>query len=159
MLKKLTAYPILLLLLSACETHFPVLMENQSCKEAIETVELTDIDYLLFANKMIDSMIQDKNIQRETANNRMKLSLLPIKNNTNETIEMSVINLAIKNRLVRSGQFIINESASEPLQLSGAFEKVEQSPSTCAQKYTRFALQLKNTRSNRILWSEDTKFN
>lgn len=163
MLKKLSVYSILCLFLSACQTYFPVAEEisekKPSCGDGVESIELTDIDYLLFANKMIDSMIQAKNIQQQTARKRMTLSIKPVQNNTDEAIEMKTINLAIKNRVLRSSRFIITESATEQFQLSGSFEKIERSSTGCTDAYTQFSLQLMNMQTNRILWSEDKKFN
>jgi len=159
MIKKCFLYPVLGLLLSACQTNFPVATEQQLCNDTVEAIELTDIDYLLFANRMIDSMIHHKNIQQEIIGNRMTLSILPVENNTSEAINMIAINKAIKNRVLRSGQFIINESASGPFQLSGTFANKQRSSSACAETYTQFSLQLMNTQNKRILWSEDTKFN
>lgn len=159
MIKKWFVYSGLCLLLTACQTNFPVAKEQQSCKDTVEAIELTDIDYLLFANRMIDSMIQHKNIQQEIAGNRMTLSILPVENNTSEAINMNAVNQAIKNRVLRSGQFIINESVSSPFQLSGSFANNPRSSTACAETYTQFSLQLMNTQNKRILWSEDTKFN
>lgn len=161
MLKKLTIYPVFLVFLSACQTHFPIVTEPepQACNEPIASIELSDIDYLLFANQMIDTMIQDRNIQQRISNKRMTLKLLPIENRTNEMIDLSKINLTLKNRLLRSGHFIINDSTSEPLQLSGAFENINTSSNACAESYGRFSLQLQNSQTGQILWSGNRKFN
>lgn len=158
MLKPIVLYTMLGLLLIACQSQLPVASDQQACPDPIESVELTNIDYLLFANRMVDKMIQDSNVQREIANKRMNLTLIPVANNSNDAIDLASVNLTIKNRLLRSGQFILNGKNTGTYQLSGAFDKKTQASTGC-ESYSQFSLQLLNRETNRILWSDNTKFN
>ncbi len=159
MLKKLIFFSLPLFFLSACQTHFPVVSESISCAEEMEGIELADIDFLLYANIMVDSLTLDKRIQRETAHSRMNLAISPVTNKTDKEIDMAVINQAIKNRIIRSGQFIlVNAAESGRYQLSGSFEEVTRSTNTCDKKYLQFLLKLMNTQTGTIVWSDKKQF-
>ncbi|MCU7820050.1 MAG: penicillin-binding protein activator LpoB, partial [gamma proteobacterium symbiont of Lucinoma myriamae] len=113
MLNKLILLVLMLVFVNACQTHLPIAaqmegMENSDCPKNIEQIELADIDYLLYANRMVDDMIQDHNVQEALGSNRLKIAIQPISHENNiAQINMDAINLAIKNRILRSGQFII----------------------------------------------------
>ena len=164
MLKKLILFTLMVFFLSACQTHLPMISESISCDENLESIASADIDYLLYANKMVDSLIRNKNVQKETAVSRMELYLYPVTNNSNKTIDMASINRAIKNRLLRSSKFVLLNDAkpvpdeSAEFQLSGSFEEIEQQSNNCSGMYNQFSLKLMNTRTNTILWSEKKRF-
>lgn len=170
-MKKLIFSSLILLFLSACQTRFPILSGNEvseqdasekaACHEDIERLELADIDYLLYASKMIDSMTQSRNIQNETANSRIRVFLSPVAH-SNSDVDMTNLNTSIKNRILRSGQFIVvNNMESGDFHLSGAFEEIKQQSdaSSCNEKYEVFSLQLKDSRTNKIFWSDKKIFN
>ena len=170
-LKKLVFSSLILLFLNACQTHFPILSENDvpdrrvsektACQENIESSELADIDYLLYANKMIDSMTRSEQVQKETANSRMRVYLSPV-SHSRDDVDMSVINTSIKNRILRSGLFVVvDDMGAGEFQLSGAFKEIQQTDdsSFCNKNYEEFSLQLKNRRSNAILWSDKKQIN
>lgn len=163
-MKKLIFSSLCLFFLNACQTHFPILSENNvpdykaACQENIESMELADIDYLLYANKMIDSMTRSKKVQKETTNSRMRVYLSPV-SHSRDDVDMSFINISIKNRILRSGLFIVvDDIKSGDFQLSGAFKEISQA-ADCKENYEEFSLQLKNHRSKAILWSEKKQFN
>ena len=159
MLKKLIFFSLPLFFLSACQTHFPVVSESISCAEEMEGIELADIDFILYANIMVDSLTLDKRIQRETAHSRMNLSISPVTNKTDKEIDMAVINQAINNRIIRSGQFIlVNEVEPGQYQLSGSFEEITRSINTCDKKHLQFSLKLMNTQTRTIVWSDKKQF-
>ena len=167
-MKKLLFSSLILLFLSACQTHFPILSGNEeqdvseqvACHEDIERLELADIDYLLYASKMIDSMTQSRNIQKETANSRIRVFLSPVAH-SNSDVDMTNLNTSIKNRILRSGLFIVVDNMeSGDFHLSGTFEEIkQQGASSCNEKYEVFSLQLKGSRTNKILWSDKKIFN
>ena len=166
MLKKVIVLLLSMFLLNACQTHLPVVSdsvsdgtsESHSCDENIERVELTDIDYLLYANRMVDSLVQDKGIQRVTADKRMTLFIIPVKNNTNEAIEVRPINMAIKNRIMRSGRFIVlDKPEMSHTQLHSSFNNLSQS-GNCAGSPKSFSLSLMNSQTKAIIWSEIKRF-
>jgi PBP1b-binding outer membrane lipoprotein LpoB len=132
--------------------------EKIICPDNIERLELADIDYLLYANKMIDSMIQNKAVQTKTTNSRMRLSLSPIAHSRND-VDLNSLNTAIKNRILRSGLFVVVDgTGSANYQLSGIFKAIHQS-NTCNVDYEEFSLQLKDIRTDKILWSDKKRFN
>ncbi len=154
---------LILLFLTACQTHFPITGNidelEKTCPENLDSIELADIDYLLYANKMVDSMVQSNNVKQETINNRMRISLSPITYDRSD-IDMNTLNAAIKNRMLRSGLFIIvSDVDASDFHLSGGFKEVRLQLNSCDQTYGVFSLQLKNNRSGSILWSESKHFN
>ena len=170
-MKKLIFSSLTLLFLNACQTHFPILSEKDgaehrvsekaACQENIESIELADIDYLLYANKMIDSMTRSQAVQKETANSRMRLYLSPVRH-SREDVDMTFINTSIKNRILRSGLFVVVDGVeSADFQLSGVFKAIQQAgdSSSCNKNHEEFSLQLKNNRTGAILWSEKKQFN
>ena len=165
MLNKLILFLLMILFLNACQTHFPIVSQmedsdNISCPKNIDQIELADIDYLLYANRMIDAMIRDHKVQKELTTNRMKLSIQPISHQNNTAkVDMATVNTAIKNRILRSGQFIIvKDEQSSDVQLSGVFENKKIHPNNCVENYEQFSMQLKNSQSGRIIWSEKKQF-
>ena len=145
---------------SACQTHLPIVSEDMSCEYDIEEIELTDIDYLLYANKMIDAMIKNTRVKKELKNKRMNLEVLPVVNVTSEKIDLKSVYLAIYNRLLRSGYFILHSNSSvADYQLSAVFDSVSQSFEPCGQQYKRLSLQIEKLQNSEILWSEEKKFN
>ena len=162
MLKNAMVFLLSMLLLNACQTHLPIVSESisdsHSCNESIESVELTDIDYLLYANRMVDLLVHDKSIQAATADSRMTLFITPVKNNTNEAIEVTPINMAIKNRIIRSGKFIVlDKPEMSQTQLNSSFNDLQQSDN-CAGSPKSFSLTLINSLTRAIIWSENKRF-
>ncbi len=160
-MKTLTFSILILFYITACQTHLPIVGVDDvdtPCPENIESIELADIDYLLYANKMIDSMVENNNVKQETINSRMRLSISPI-TQSHSDINMSTLNTAIKNRVLRSGLFIIvSDRSVTNFNLSGEFKEVVQQSSSCSQSYDEFSLQLKNIKNGSTLWSELKQF-
>lgn len=157
MIKKVIFFSSIILSLNGCQTHLPVVTESISCDENVERIKLHDTDYLLYANTMIDSLAQDEKVQEKTENSRMQLYLDAVVNKTNEIIKMTSINAAIKNRIIRSGQFIlVNQEDSARYHLSGLIENV-QDTRNCSVEYQQFSLKLMDMRSNSIIWSEEKR--
>ncbi len=152
-------------LLNACQTHLPIVSDPQmtdsekvACQQNIEQIELADIDYLLYANKMIDSMIKSKEVLAHTANNRMRVFISPV-THSDAVMDLAFLNTSINNRMIRSGLFIlVDDMGLGDFRLSGAFEEVDQPDSSCAKKYEEFSLQLKENRNDRVLWSDKKRF-
>lgn len=155
-------------LLNACQTHLPIVSDVQmtdsekvACQQNIEHLELADIDYLLYANKMIDSMIKSKGVQTKTENSRMRLSFSPVAH-SDDAMDMTFLNTSIKNRVIRSGLFIlVDDMKTGDFHLSGAFKEIDQSDSCNKkfQKFEEFSLRLKDNRTDKILWSDKKRFN
>lgn len=183
-LKKLIIFLLSTLFSTACQTHLPLVDEHNGNDKKIvitkpcpnnivqiEQVELADIDYLLYANRMIDNMIGSEAVKEKLELHRLKISLAAIQDKNTTHIDMSTLNRTIKNRLLRSGQFIVvaNRQASE-VHLSGAFEKIEQlstAPLTpqetsqqteCIVSYKQFSLQLNESQSKKLIWSDKKQF-
>lgn len=166
-MKKLIFSTLTLLLLNGCQTLFPIMGENgdvertishEVCPDNIEHIELADIDYLLYANKMIDSMVKSDFVQKETAKSRIRLFISPLIQ-TNNAIDIKTLNTSIKNRTRRSGLFIIvNDRSAADYYLSGAFAEIAQQTSVCVKVYDEFLLQLKNNRTDAVLWSDKKQF-
>lgn len=165
MLNKLILLILMLLFLNACQTYLPIATqmedtENSACPKNIEQIELADIDYLLYANRMVDDMIQDHNVQAALSSNRLKIAIQPISHENNiAQINMDAINLAIKNRILRSGQFIIvNDKQSANVYLSGVFNKKAVQSTHCMENFEQFSMQLKNNQTGQLIWSDKKQF-
>jgi len=148
-------------ILSACQTHLPIVSEpateNKNCQGNVEQIELEDIDYLLFANTMIDQMIQSQEVQVNTSKNRMRIFIAPVTHSRDE-VDLTFLNTSIRNKIKRSGLFIIINNASKaPFKLSGLFEEIKQDHS-CNEIYEEFHLQLEDVGNSKILWSDKKLF-
>ncbi len=168
-MKNLIFLLLTVFILSACQTHLPISLgtdsegtpknvpEKLNCQENIERIELEDIDYLLFANTMIDQMIQNRDVQIVTSKNRMRIYIAPV-THSNDEVDLTFLNTSIKNKIQRSGSFIIISTAGEaPFQLTGSFEEINQAH-LCNETYEEFHLQLEDVASNKILWSDKKRF-
>ena len=164
MLKKTGSYLLLLavlLILSACQTTLPVFeqsseMDTQDsvCPDIQKIVKNVQYDYLVYANKMIDSMTRNRNVQERLKQKRLKIYLQPVVNKTTDNIDISAINYAIKNRVIRSGQFIITDNrASADYQLGGTIT-VNTNVGNCDTGLRKFSLSLTGITQSTILWSE-----
>ena len=168
-MKKLIAALLSSLLLNACQTHLPIVSEHiaeddvltmKPCESNIEKMELADIDYLLYANRMVDSMIQDKTVQQKLSRKRLKIAIEAISRRDNaDRANMTNVNSTVKNRLLRSGQFIIvNNKQTSNVQLSGSFETIQNTNNHCIESYEQFSLQLKDSHSKQLIWSDKKQF-
>ena len=154
----------LIVSLSACQTTLPVFEENQEssssvtedrdCTEKKKTSRNVQYDYLVYANKMIDSMVKNRNVQAKLKQQRMKIYLQPVVNNTSDNIDISAINYAIKNRVIRSGQFILADSPdTAQYRISGKINSIN-TVNDCDSGQRKFSLSLTGTKQAAILWSE-----
>jgi len=165
-LKKLIAALLSSLLLNACQTNLPIVSEHiaeddvstmKPCESNIEQMELADIDYLLYANRMVDNMIQDKTVQQKLSSKRLKISIEGISQKDN--MDLTNVNSTVKNRLLRSGQFIIvNNKQTSDVQLSGSFETIQKTRNNCIENYEQFSLQLTDSYSKQLIWSDKKQF-
>lgn len=157
------------LFLTACQTHLPIISEhitspddvnNQPCVSNTDEIKSANIDYLLYVNRMVDSMIEDNTVQQRVSSKRLKIMIQTINNTDNATqIDMLSVNSAVKNRLLRSGQFIVvNHSQAADVQLSGVFEKKQKQAVHCIKNVEQFFLQLKDSHSKQLIWSDIKQF-
>jgi len=171
---------LLSVLLSACQTHLPLLSQEDNpeknvCVSDMEQIQLADIDYLLYANRMADELIQDDQVQKQLSLNRLKIAIAPIKYIDNAAmsdlaeddltqvrltqVDLTTVNRAIKNRLIRSGLFIVVDNQQESdVSLSGYFINKERVINHCIEQYEQFSMQLENTQSQHIIWSQQKEF-
>ena len=164
-MKNLILLLLMLFFLTACQTHFPIVsqaIESEiiPCENNNELLDLAEIDYLLYANRMVDAMIEDHEVQKKLTDSRLKLLIQPVRyEHTSSEINMAAINAAIKNRIVRSGQFIIvNDESSSDVQLSAVFENKKIQANNCMESYEQFSMQLKNSRPDRMIWTNKKQF-
>lgn len=151
----------ILFILSACQTTLPVFEQtaetdtkNSVCEDRQKTVNNTQYDYLVYANKMIDSMTKNRNVQEQLKRQRLKIYQQPVVNKTTDNIDISAINYAIKNRVIRSGQFIItNNRNNADYQLGGTIT-VNTNSANCDTGQRKFSLSLTGISKSVILWSE-----
>lgn len=167
---------LILILLSACQTHFPIISEDIEstkiqdadkviiCEEKNTLVDSAIVkaevkaDYLLYANKMIDAMAQSDVVKKNTLNARIRLSLSPIALDNNFRLNMGKLNQAIKNRILRSGLFILVDHAAD-FSLSGEIAAIKKRQENCYRNNAQFTLTLKESRSDKIRWSQTRYLN
>ena len=150
-----------MIMLNACQTHFPIVSESvvnetMPCDNTIEPKKTAYIDYLLYANRMVDRMITDKKVQEKLNNKRLKLVIASVKNNSEiGQADINSVNSAVINRLKRSGQFIIvNNLQNSDVQFSGAFAIVEKKQNSCIAIYEQFSLHLTDSQTKQVIWSD-----
>jgi len=165
-LKKLFTILLSSFLLNACQTHLPIVSEhigsadNKACVNNTQYTKSANIDYLLYANRMVDTMIKDDAIEQRVSSKRLKVLILEIKHIDNSVqIDMVSINNAVKNRLLRSGLFIVvNNIEAADVQLSGIFEKTKRQLTDCIQSVDQLSLQLTDSHSKQLIWSDKKQF-
>jgi hypothetical protein len=172
-LKKLI-FSSLLLLLTACQTQFPILTEDSiseknsarvkdsdtsHCQNQVNSQKISTADYLLQVNKMVDAMVQSNAVHKAGSNQRLRIYLSPISAVQNNAVknynkmDSKLINQAIKNRVQRSGQFVLMATlADSEFQLSGNFGAV------CSTEKDELSLQLHNNMTKQIIWSKTQSF-
>ena len=155
MLKKIIFSLGILILLNACQTHLPIVSDSEqienssSCKE---NKQLTIINYLYYANMMIDSLTQSQAVQDKTQVSRIKLFVNSIHNKTVKSIDMSLIDKGILNRINRSGMFIlVNSKAAADYSLSGVIK--------CRVDQEQLSIELVQPQTNALFWSENKLLN
>ncbi|MCK5696858.1 MAG: hypothetical protein KAI02_01775 [Gammaproteobacteria bacterium] len=161
---------LLSVLLTACQTHLPLLSqddnpENQVCINHTEQTGLADVDYLLYANRMVDDLIQNDQVQKRLTFNRLKIAITHIDYKEDRAmsdvmnVDLTSVNQAIKNRLIRSGQFImVDNQDNSDVSLSGYFTNSIKENNHCIEYYEQFFMQLKDNHSQYIIWSEQKEF-
>ena len=160
MLRKRVLFSLFAVFLTACQSYLPLSNEQKYCENNIEATELRDIDYLLYANRMVDAMVESSRVREILSRHRMKLMVLPIINNTSEDIELLSVNKTVYNRLLRSGHFIMHQDIqTSDYQFSGAFDEMTNGTESCAGVYKTFSLYLKSIDNEQIIWSEKKFFN
>ncbi len=166
-LKKRNIYfltlPFVLLILTACQTTLPVFEESNGrstdCNEIQQTVTQSRIDYLLYANKMVDSMVNNSNVKSVLKKHRIKIYLQAIENKTTDKIDIMAINKAVKNRILRSGQFIVMpDQQNANYRLVGAIYPLQHSVDDCDNGNRKFSMSLTGYQQSVILWSEYKTF-
>jgi PBP1b-binding outer membrane lipoprotein LpoB len=164
MLKYITFFIFLLFFLSACQTQ-KIQLDTQiksidDCPKHIEKIDLADIDYLLYANRMIDSMILDEQVKAGYLLSRVTLYIHPIQTDNKIYMDISTLNQAIYNRIVRSGKFIIvNNIEQSNYQLLANIASLNANmKQNCSNFYETLSLELKNTDTHTILWSDRKVF-
>ncbi len=154
-LRKSILYLAIVLLISSCQTHLPLVAEQDDASADCVTEAAGPIDYLLYANRMVDRMIADQQVQTALLNKRLRLFPVPLVDKLNTAqADIIAVNQTLKNRAQRSGQFIIvsNKSASD-VQLSAVFEKITRQINQCSESYRQFAMQLRDSRTGKVIWS------
>ena len=99
----------MILFLTACQTHFPIVSESDQTEKknyCKENKPLTQINFLFYANTMIDSLTQAKAIQEKTNAGRIRLYINPINNESGKSIDMGsideeILNLSFKEKFIR----------------------------------------------------------
>ena len=160
MFRKRVLFTLSAVFLTACQAHFPLSNDQKHCENDIEAAEARDIDYLLYANRMVDAMVESSSVREILSRQRIKLMVLPIINNSSENIELLPVNNTVYNRLLRSGRFIMQHDIQySNYQFSGSFDEITNSSDSCAGVFKTFSLYLKSIDNEQIIWSEEKKFN
>ncbi len=160
---------LLVVFLSACQTPLPVFEQteqpaaaaeqNTECLSQQQATNNIQYDYLLYANKMVDSMVKSHNVQEKLKQNRLKVYLQSIVNNTADNIDVSAIDYAIKNRVIRSGKFIPSDTKDNADYLiSGSINKID-GANNCDTGQRMFNLSLTGIKQAIVLWSEYKNLN
>ncbi len=162
MLKYIIFFIFPLFFLSACQTQ-KIQLDKQikptdNCPKQIEQIDLADIDYLLYANRMIDSMILDKQVKMNYLLSRVTLYIQPIEIDNKIDMDINALNQTIYNRIVRSGKFIIVNSIEQSNYQLLANITLLNIKQNCSNLYETLSLKLKNTDTNNILWSDQKVF-
>ena len=163
MLKKFAFSIVIFLFLTACQTHFPLVSEvdqaedNNFCKE---NKPLIQINYLFYANTMIDSLTQAKAIQEKTNAGRIRLYVNPINNESGKSIDMGSIDEEILNRINRSAMFVlVNNSNAADYSLSGVINNTIKRTNQCLLEQKQFTIELRQPHTNTLFWSETKLLN
>lgn len=155
MLKKIVFSLGILVLLNACQTHFPIvsdLEETENSSSCRENKQLAQINYLYYANIMIDSLTQSQAVKDKTQVSRIKLFINSIHNSTGKSIEMGLIDKEILNRINRSGMFIlVNNKAAADYSLNGVIK--------CRMDQEQLSIELVQPQTNALFWSEKKLLN
>ena len=158
MLKKFVFSTGIFLLLTACQTHFPLVSESDQtvntnyCKE---NKPLTQINYLFYANTMIDSLTQTEAIQEKTNAGRIRLYVNPINNESGKSIDMGSIDEEILNRINRSAMFVlVKNSNAADYSLSGMINTITKRTNQCLLEQEQFIIELRQPHTNTLFWSE-----
>lgn len=139
----------ILLSITGCLSN-PVVPDH-SCEKSTAT-ELRDIDYLLFANSLVDELTLSKAVLQLSEKKRLNVYVDRLTNNTPEAINLQQIELAIKNRLKRSAKFNLQEDpAKSAYILSGAFNEKY---SDCNDRINQFSMMFSSKSSKQLLWSQ-----
>ncbi|WP_198266548.1 hypothetical protein [sulfur-oxidizing endosymbiont of Gigantopelta aegis] len=159
----------LMLLLTACQTQFPILSEESNAERAIVKANdkqqspcqdqsmrqnISTADYLLAVNKMIDAMLHSRAVNKASAERRIRVYLSPIPSvDTADSNKSELLNQAIKNRIQRSGKFVLQSALEQSeYQLSGGFN------GSCSmyqgRQQDQLSLKLINNLTQNIIWSK-----
>ena len=155
MLRFYKIIPVLsyLFLLTGCLSN-PV-VPDYSCNESIP-VELSEVDYLLFANKMIDDLTASNSINKLADQRRLNVFVAQLENTTPEAINLEQIKLAVENRLKRSAKFnLLDEPDQANYIVSGGFSETA---GDCNIRTYEFKLIMQSKSSNQIVWSQHTNY-
>ncbi len=159
----LLTLPFVLLTLTACQTTLPVFEESNGqitdCSEIQQTITQGPVDYLFYANKMVDSMVNNSNVKSILKNHRIKIYLQTIENKSVDNIDIIAINKAVKNRILRSGQFIVMpDQQNADYRLAGSIYPLQHSADKCDNGNRKFTMSLTSRQQSSILWSEYKTF-
>lgn len=153
----------ILLFVSACQTHLPIVSEPEQTKDdssCEENKQSTDINYLYYANIMIDALTDSKAVQDKIQVRRIKLFVNSVHNGTGKNINMSLINKEILNRINRSGMFIlVNDTAAADYSLSGVIKNTAKNNHECRVDQEQLSIELVQPQTNTLFWSEKKLLN
>jgi PBP1b-binding outer membrane lipoprotein LpoB len=143
----------ILLLLTGCLSN-PI-VPDQFCDTSIP-VELSDIDYLLYANKMVDALTVSNRVTKLAERSRLNVYVEKLVNYTSKKINSTQIEIAIKNRLKYSAKINLQEDPGKAeFILIGSFNKKYKD---CNERVINFSLILKSIGSKNIIWSQDKSY-
>jgi PBP1b-binding outer membrane lipoprotein LpoB len=149
------------LFLNACQNQFVIVPENDSCPKHKEISATKEIDYMLAANKMIDSLIADAKVKQQTSDKRIRIFINSVVNNTDKLINTSEIHKTLRKRLQRSGKFILTDNQDTAMMIiSGKVDEIDQitKKNPCIKKYQEFSLDIINTIDSKLFWSEKKQY-
>lgn len=143
----------ILLLQTGCLSN-PVVPDH-SCDKNI-AIELSDIDYLLFANHLVDELTASNAVTKLAAKSRLNVYVDKLENNTSEAINIEHVELTIQNRLKRSAKINLKENPGKAdYLLTGGF--IENTVD-CNEQINKFTLILKSTSIKKIIWSQSKTY-
>jgi len=142
-----------MLLLTGCLSN--PLVPDHSCDENI-AIELSDVDYLLFANKMVDELTASNAVIKLAAKKRLNVYVDKLLNNTAEAINIELIEMAIHNRLMRSAKINLQQvPAKADFIVTGGFSEKY---ADCNERVNKFSLILKSISSKQIIWTQNKTY-
>jgi PBP1b-binding outer membrane lipoprotein LpoB len=143
---------VLLIMMTSCQTHLPIVSEQSEACDNKELAVFQDVDYLFYANKLADELITSQFLKKNNSS-RLSLSISPLVNKTSKALDIQLISQTIKNRILRSGKFLLEQDLQKAhYQLIAIIEDGEYSID--CKLFPQFKLQLIEIKNQIVVWQK-----